>query len=197
MIAFIKGRIEEYGEEYVVIDNNGIGYYITMPSTEVEKVKNNKDIIKIFTYQHVREDNISLYGFLDNEKLNMFKMLINVSGVGPKAAIAIISSIEPQGMILAIITGDEKTLCKAQGVGKKLAQRIILELKDKFKNYDFLEQKVESNTNTNYGDELEAVGALMALGYTRQEAMGAIKNIDSSLGIEEIVKQALKSLMRG
>lgn len=195
MIAFIKGKIEEYGEEYVIIDNNGVGYYISMPLTEINKIKNNKDIVKIFTYQHVREDNIGLFGFLDNERLNMFKMLINVSGVGPKAAIAIISSIEPQSIILAIITDDEKALCKAQGVGKKLAQRIILELKDKFKNYNFLEQK--DSIGNDFGEEFEAIGALMALGYTRQEAMGAIKNIDASNSLEEVVKQALKSLMRG
>lgn len=195
MIAFIKGKIEEYGEEYVIIDNNGMGYYINMPSNEIDKLKNNKEIVKIYTYQHVREDNIGLFGFLDNEKLNMFKLLINVSGVGPKAAIAIISSMEPQSLILAIITGDEKTLCKAQGVGKKLAQRIILELRDKFKNYDFLDKNNVQDSNID--DEFEAIGALMALGYTRQEALGAIKNTDTSKGIEEVVKQALKSLMRG
>jgi holliday junction DNA helicase RuvA len=195
MITFIKGIIEECGEEYVIIDNNGIGYQISMPATEISKLKNNKEVIKIYTYQHVREDYIGLFGFLDNEKLNMFKMLINVSGVGPKAAISIISSIEPQKIVLSIITGDEKTLCTAQGVGKKLAQRIILELRDKFKNYDFLDQK--NTSDNNMGEELEAIGALLALGYTRQEAIGAIKNTDPSKGIEEVVKQALKSLMRG
>jgi Holliday junction DNA helicase RuvA len=206
MIAFIKGKIEEFGEEYVIIDNNGIGYYVTMPGSEVEKIKNNKEVVKLHTYQHVREDYIGLFGFLDKERLSMFKMLLNVSGVGPKAAISITSEVEPQSIILAIITNDEKTLCKAQGVGKKLAQRIILELKDKFKNYDFLnEGNIELANNSGNGngngnsnnDSTEALGALMALGYTRQEAVSALKNIDMSNGIEEIVKQALKSLMRG
>jgi Holliday junction DNA helicase RuvA len=130
MVAFIKGKIEELGEDYIIIDNNGMGYYISMPFPEIEKLKHNKDYVKIYTYQHIREDNISLFGFLDKEKLDTFKMLINVSGVGPKAAISIISAIEPSSIALAIITDDEKTLCSAQGVGKKLAQRIILELKD-------------------------------------------------------------------
>ena len=204
MIAFIKGKIEEYGEEYVIIDNNGIGYYVNMPGTEVEKIKNNKDVVKLYTYQHVREDYIGLFGFLDKERLSMFKMLLNVSGVGPKAAISITSGIEPQSIILAIITNDEKTLCKAQGVGKKLAQRIILELKDKFKNYDFINEGNIDLANSNgsgsgsdNNDSTEALGALMALGYTRQEAVSALKNIDMSNGIEEIVKQALRSLMRG
>lgn len=195
MIAFIKGIIEETGEEYIVIDNNGIGYHIGMSPTEIEKLKKLEGIVKIYTYQHVREDNISLFGFLDNDKLNMFKLLIGVSGVGPKAAIAMLSAVDPQSLILAIITADEKTICKAQGVGKKLAQRIILELKDKFKNYN-PEQQITVDTGF-VTEELEAVGALMALGYNRAEAMGAMKNIDTNQAIEEVVKQALKTLMRG
>jgi holliday junction DNA helicase RuvA len=203
MIAFIKGKIEEYGEEYVIIDNNGIGYFVNIPGTEIEKIKSNRDMIKLYTYQHVREDYIGLYGFLDKERLNMFKMLLNVTGVGPKVAIGLTSGIEPQSIILAIITEDEKTLCKAQGVGKKMAQRIILELKDKFKSYDFLSQnhmeRAASSNDNGYSnsDITEALGALMALGYTNQEAASALKNIDLSNSIEEIVKQALKSLMRG
>jgi holliday junction DNA helicase RuvA len=195
MIAFIKGKIEEIGEDYVIIDNNGMGYHISMPFTEIEKLKNNKDFVKIYTYQHIREDNISLFGFLDNEKLDMFKMLINVSGVGPKAAVSIISSIEPGSIALAIITSDEKTLCTAQGVGKKLAQRIILELKDKFKNYDFLSPGTAAVENVS--EEFEAISALLSLGYSRTEALSALSGIDKSKSIEEIVKLALKSLMRG
>jgi Holliday junction DNA helicase RuvA len=122
-------------------------------------------------------------------------MLINVSGVGPKAALSMLSSISPSNMILAIISSDEKTLCKAQGIGKKLAQRIILELKDKFKNYDFIISKDEDGTELN--EEFEAVGALMALGYTRQEAVSAVSKVDKNNSIEEIIKQALKLLMKG
>ena len=195
MITFIKGKIEEVGEDYVIIDNNGIGYNISMPFPEIDKLKNNKDFVKIYTYQHIREDNISLFGFLDNEKLDMFKMLINVSGVGPKAAISIISSLDPGSIALAIITSDEKTLCTAQGVGKKLAQRIILELKDKFKNYDFLSPGTVVTENVS--EEFEAISALMSLGYSRTEALAALSGIDKSKSIEEVVKLALKSLMRG
>jgi len=195
MIAFIKGKLEEAGEDYVIIDNNGIGYYIGMPLSDIEKLKKSEGIVKIYTYQHIREDNVSLFGFLDNEKLNMFKLLLGVSGVGPKAAISMISSIEPQRMILAIITADDKTLCAAQGVGKKLAQRIILELKDKFKNYNLNDQL--QNDTFSISEELEAVGALIALGYTRAEALSAMKNVDTTQSIEEVVKQALRTLMRG
>ncbi len=199
MIAYVKGMIEECGEDYVIIDNNGMGYYISMPAGEIEKVKKHEGIIKIHTYHYVREDSMGLYGFLDREALNIFKMLINVSGVGPKAALSILSAIEPSSIILSIITDDSKTLCKAQGVGKKLAQRIILELKDKFKNYDFATiNNGEAPVETSGGEAFEAIGALMALGYTRGEAASAIKSIDAEgKGIEEIVKMSLKVLMRG
>lgn len=195
MIAYVKGIVEEYGEDFIVLDNNGIGYFISMPTNEVEKVKKTSGMVKIFTYHYVREDQVGLFGFLDNEGLSMFKMLLNVSGVGPKAALSMLSAVSPSSIVLSIITGDEKTLCKAQGVGKKLAQRIILELKDKFKNYDFTGQSSEAAIETS--DEMEAVGALMALGYTRQEAASALSKVDRNISLEEIIKQALKVLMKG
>lgn len=196
MIAYIRGLVDEIGEDYVIIDNNGIGYFISMPISEIENLKKQKGIVKINTYHYVREDSIDLFGFIEKESLNMFKILLNISGVGPKAALSILSALSPQNLILAIITGDEKALCKAQGVGKKLAQRLMLELKDKFKNYDFLPNgEVEE---AQYNDSMEAVGALMSLGYTRQEAALAIKKINTEgIGIEEIVKLALKVLMKG
>ncbi|TDT47625.1 Holliday junction branch migration protein RuvA [Fonticella tunisiensis] len=195
MIAHIKGIPEEYGEDYVVIDCGGVGYSISMPLNEIEKVKKQGGRVKIYTYHYVREDQMGLYGFLDKEALSMFKMLINVSGVGPKAALSMLSSISPSNMILAIITGDDKTLSKAQGIGKKLAQRIILELKDKFKDYSFLPEDEE--TTGNIDQTGEAMGALMSLGYTRQEAASVLGKVDKTKSIEEIVKDALKLLMKG
>lgn len=196
MIAYVKGRIEEYGEDYVIIDNNGMGYLVSMPLCEIEKLKKTDGEVKINTYHYIREDNMGLYGFLDKEALNIFRMLIGVSGVGPKVGLSIMSSIEPSSIVLAIISNDEKTLCKASGVGKKLAQRIILELKDKFKDYDF---KTSNSIDIESIDEsFEAIGALMALGYTKGEAASAVKGIDSKdIGVEETVKRALKVLMRG
>ncbi len=196
MIAYIRGLIEEYGEDYIVIDNNGIGYYISMPVNEIECVKGQKGIVKINTYHYVREDSIDLFGFLEKDGLNMFKLLLNISGVGPKAALSMLSALSPQNITLAIITGDEKALCKAQGVGKKLAQRIILELKDKFKNYDF--QSKDEGESILANDSMEAISALMSLGYTRQEAALAIKKVGTEdKDIKEIVKLALKALMKG
>jgi Holliday junction DNA helicase RuvA len=195
MIAFVKGSLEESGDDYVIIDNNGIGYFISMTSAEIEKLKKTKENIKIYTYHYVREDQVGLFGFLDRETLNMFKLLISVSGIGPKAGMSILSSISPENMILAIITGDEKALCKASGVGKKLAQRIILELKDKFKNHDFIQDKGETGIDDT--GSLEAVGALIALGYSKIEAESAISRVSSNLSVEDTIKQALKQLMRG
>ncbi|MCX7885420.1 MAG: Holliday junction branch migration protein RuvA [Caloramator sp.] len=198
MIAYIKGHIEIVGDDYIIIDNNGIGYLIYMPFSDIERLKNHKENVKINTYQYVREDSVGLFGFLSTEGLNMFKMLINVSGVGPKAALSILSSVSPQNLILAIIMGDDKTLCRAQGIGKKLAQRIILELKDKFKDYDLTLQDEKGNDYSEKDEGMEALAALMALGYTRQEAFSAIKQVDDgTLSIEEIVKKSLKFLMRG
>lgn len=197
MIAHIKGILEEHGEDYVVIDVNGVGYLISMPLNEIEKVKKLKDTVKIYTYHYVREDQMGLYGFLDKEALNMFKMLINISGVGPKAAMSMLSALSPSSMILAIISGDDKTLTKAQGVGKKLAQRIILELKDKFKDYNF-GVEAEEQVGTMPVDNInEALGALMSLGYTRQEAISVLNKVDKTKGIEQIVKDSLKLLMKG
>lgn len=199
MIAYIKGKLEEAGEDYAVIDHNGMGYLIGMSMNDLEQLRKQEGIVKVFTYQHVREDNISLFGFLTAEKLNLFKLLIGVSGVGPKAAISIISSNEPANIILAILTSDDRTLCKAAGVGKKLALRIILELKDKFKNYESMTGAGFELEPEGMGQsaEQEAVGALMALGYTRGEAASALQKVDRTQSLEEVVKQALRTLMRG
>ena len=196
MIAHIKGILEEHGEDYVVLDTNGVGYLISMPLNEVEKVKKQKGMVKIFTYHYVREDQMGLFGFLDKEALNMFKLLINISGVGPKAALSMLSALSPSSMILSIISGDDKTLTKAQGVGKKLAQRIILELKDKFKDYNFNSEN-EEEVNVPVDNMGEALGALLSLGYTRQEAVSVLNKVDKTKGIEDVVKDALKLLMKG
>ncbi|KRQ87512.1 Holliday junction ATP-dependent DNA helicase RuvA [Caloramator mitchellensis] len=197
MFAYIKGELSYLMDDYVVVDNNGIGYLIFMPSTDIDKLKGKKDVI-VYTHYHVREDLIALYGFCDKESLNIFKMLINISGVGPKAALSILSVVSPQNFILAVITNDDKTLSKAQGIGKKLAQRIILELKDKFKDYDLSSEAKELDDVIIEKDGTkEAVAALVSLGYTKQEAIHAIKGLDTSMKVEDIIKIALKHLMKG
>jgi Holliday junction DNA helicase RuvA len=184
MIAFIKGTIEEVSTDSILIDCNGVGYKVFMPSNQIEKIKSIQGRIKVHTYYYVREDQVNLYGFMDKEGLNMFNMLIGVSGVGPKAALSILSAVPPSSLILSIITGDEKSLCKAQGVGKKMSQRIILELRDKLKNYNIASSLPESDEVYGENEAAEALGALMTLGYTKQEAAGALNKIDKSLSIE-------------
>ncbi|SEF92901.1 Holliday junction DNA helicase subunit RuvA [Caloramator fervidus] len=194
MFGYIKGVITCVFDDYAIIENNGIGYIVFMPLRDLNLLKEKNNVL-VYTYFHVREDNISLYGFLDRESLNIFKMLISVSGVGPKAALSLLSNITPQEFILAVVSKDDKTLSKAQGVGKKLAQRIILELKDKFKDYDF-ETETEARVEIDEDIKKEAIAALMSLGYTKQEAIDAVKNVKAN-NVEDYIKCALKFLMKG
>lgn len=197
MIAFIKGTVEETSDDCAILDCGGVGYRIFMPSGELSKVKKAEGVVKVHTYYHVREDQISLFGFCDREGVNMFRMLIGISGVGPKAALAILSCAPVPTLVISILTGDINTLCKAQGVGKKLAQRIVLELKDKFKNQDIQDLTASEVEDVPRGDAEEALGALMSLGYTRQEAGKALSKVDKKLTVEDMIKEALKLLMKG
>lgn len=198
MIAFVKGFIDEIGEDYIIVDNNDMGYMVLMPSREIERLKSNKEKVKIYTHHYVREDQMGLFGFLDKENLKMFKMLINVSGVGPKGALSILSALSASEIALSVITGDEKTLCTAPGVGKKTAQRMILELKDKLKNYQLVKSNEYEEINLIPNDSFEAVSALMALGYTKQESEGAVSKVyKQNMSVETAVKEALKVLMKG
>ena len=133
MYAYIKGKIVEKSNNYVIVENNGIGYRIFMTITAIDKISDDVQEVRIYTYYQVREDNISLYGFLQKEELRMFELLLSVSGVGAKSAIAMLSSITPSDFAMAVIQNDTKKLTKIQGVGAKTAARIVLELKDKLK----------------------------------------------------------------
>ena len=198
MIAYVKGKLDTKTNTFVVIDVQGIGYRVFMPVKAIETLGEIGEEVKIFTHYHVREDNISLYGFSTNEELRMFELLISVSGVGAKSAIAMLSEISPSSFALAVITDDISKLVKIPGVGKKTAARIILELKDKLKTEDSIEKTeevdiaIEKDNNAS-----EAIAALQVLGYTRKEVEKVIEKIDTkNLGLEEIIKQALKYLAR-
>ena len=180
-------------DNYIVVDNSGIGYKIFTSASTMEALREGK--VTIYTYLYVREDTQDLFGFATNEELSMFLHLISVSGVGPKAALAILSVTTPERFALAVITNDTKTITKAQGVGPKLAQRVILELKDKLKNEDMLPADVAESPD--FADNRgEAVSALMVLGYSQKDAASAVGKVDPALETEEIVKAALKNLMR-
>ncbi|KNY28258.1 Holliday junction branch migration protein RuvA [Pseudobacteroides cellulosolvens] len=201
MIAYIKGTLEIKSNDYMIVDVNGIGYRINTSITSIEKAGAIGDGVKVYTHLYVREDIMSLYGFITREELNLFEMLISVSGVGPKAALAVISSVPVTKFGLAVITDDVKALTKAPGIGNKMAQRIILELKDKIKKEQLVETAVgdtglEGGRSDN-GRAGEAISALIVLGYTPLEASKAVNSVYSEeMDLESIVKNALKSLMR-
>jgi len=201
LFAYIKGRLEYKNNDFLIVESNGVGYRIFTSLSTVSSIGEVGQEVKVYTYLYVREDIISLYGFLTQEELNVFELLISVSGVGPKAAIAVLSAISPSRFSLAVITDDVNTLTKAQGVGKKIAQRIILELRDKI-------NKEQLTLNTGIEDESkaldtdgskisEAVSALMVLGYSPAEANKAVSAVyKEDMDIETIVKNALKGLAR-
>lgn len=194
MFYFVKGKVEIIDANLVVIDAGGVGYAINTSTTSASSVKRGDQAI-FYTYLHVREDIFELYGFASQSELNCFKQLISVSGVGPKAALAILSAITPERLSLSIVTGDEKALCAAQGVGKKLAQRVILELKDKITAVQTEGEPITSE-DLSGGDNMEdALSALMALGYQRAAASKALSGFKGKgLKTEELIREALKKL---
>lgn len=199
MISYIKGRLEIKAKDYIVVDVSGIGYKIFMSETAISELEKGKEV-KVFTYMRVREDDISLYGFLNNEELVTFELLISVGGVGAKSAITILSNITPSKFALAVITNDVNTLKKLPGIGAKTAARIILELKDKMKT----EQSIEGSKNEKIKEAIvldnkanDALEALCVLGYTKKDVENVIAKIDTSkLTVEEIIRQGLKYLGR-
>ena len=194
MFAYIKGTLEIKGNDYVVVDVMGVGYKIFMPSTTINKLGEIGDTVKVHTHYHVREDEISLYGFATIEELRMFELLISVSGVGAKSANTILANITPSNFALAVITNNVKELTKLPGIGAKSAQRIILELKDKLKT----EEAIASVDNeiqeviAKEGNAHEAISALQVLGYPVKDATRAVTSFDSTdMEVEEIIKEAL------
>ena len=197
MIAYLKGIIDTKRQDYVVIDVHGVGYKIFMPEGAIQNLEVDSEV-KIYTFMRVREDDVSLYGFLNVEELAMFELLISVGGIGAKSAVGILSNIAPSKFALAVITDDVTTLKKLPGIGAKTAQRIILELKDKIKTQEATEQENEIKQKTEVSDSAkDAIEALQVLGYTRREVEEAISKIgESNLTTEEIIKQGLKYLGR-
>ena len=198
MFAYIKGSLEQKSNNFVIIDVSGIGYKIFMPSNSIEKLGNIGDIVKVHTYYYVREDNISLYGFSTNEELRMFELLISVSGIGAKSAIATLSEVSPSSFAISTITNDVSKLTKIPGIGKKTAERLILELKDKLKSETAIEKYEDVKTVViEDGKVDEAISALQVLGYTRKEIEKVLEKIDiKNLELEDIIKEGLKYLAR-
>ena len=198
MFAYIKGSLEMKSSGYIVIDINGLGYKIFMSQNNIDSIGELHDIIKVFTYVKVREDDISLFGFNSLEELHMFELLISVGGIGAKSAIAMLSEISPSSFALAVISDDISQLVKIPGIGKKTAARIVLELKDQLKTEEAITKTEEVKLSiTNEEETSEAIAALQVLGYTKREIEKALENVDTkNLQLEEIIKQGLKNLAR-
>lgn len=197
MFYYLNGTVAHVEPYLAVIDCGGVGYACRTTGTTISQLKVGK-VGKLYTYLNVGEDVFDLYGFATQGELGSFKQLIGVSGVGPKAALAILSSCTPQNLAMAIITGDEKTLTVAPGIGKKIAQRIILELKDKVtKEQNDVGLPLGGAVAAEKSKTVEAAQALAVLGYSQQDISDALRGIDvENLPLEEIVRQSLKRMVK-
>lgn len=208
MFYYIHGTLALLDPTFAVVEAGGVGYKLTISQTTHDAMPPHLTVsepprVKLLTYMAVREDGVELFGFATQEELSAFKMLILVSGVGPKAAMSILSLLSPEKFALAVCTDDKKTISKASGIGPKTAARIILELKDKLTKDTSLQGvdvKATSGTASMSGGAhstlSDAIDALMVLGYSRPEAMDALRDIDTGLPLEDMIRVALKKLMK-
>ena len=201
MIAKLKGIVDQIGEDWVILDVQGVGYLLSCSSRTLSRLSMG-EAAALAVETVVREDAITLFGFADQSELRSFKLLIGVSGVGPRAALSILSAVTPQQLALAVVTEDEKALTAANGIGKKIAQRVILELKDKLAREEALggtsvKGGAPAMAAVPHSKKNEAQAALAVLGYGSAEIAAALKDIDmEALTLEDIIRQALKRMMK-
>lgn len=199
MIAYVKGQLSEVTEEMVVVEKNGLGYEISVPFSVMEELPVIGSEVKIYTYMYVREDAMKLYGFLTKEDLKIFKLLLTVNGIGPKAALGILSAITPNDLRFAVLSEDTKLISKAPGVGMKTAKKLILELKDKLELAEAFEERLADTETMQMAGETdnirsEAAAALTALGYSSTDALKAVRQVEltENMTVEELLKKSLK-----
>ena len=197
MFSYIEGKVVYKDSDMLVVENNGIGYNIYTSAMTLDDIGALESKVKIYTYMSVKEDAINLYGFIRKEELNLFKMLLAVSGVGPKVARSILSTLTPSKFSFAIVTKDERALAMAPGVGKKAAQRIILELQDKIKKEELSikDETIDRVSSNGDGENIrEAVNALIVLGYNYNKASDIVSRVyKEGMKVEDLVKIALKA----
>lgn len=203
MYAYIKGELVNRTDDYVVVENGGIGYLINCPFAISSKLGHLNESTVVYVYQSVREDDISLYGFSSPEEKDMFLLLITVSGIGPKVAQSICSQMEPDRLALAVLGGDVKALTTVKGLGKKGAERIVLELKDKLKSVsitapdDIAANVSPAAANVATGVAEDAIEALLVLGYKQADAAAAVSaSYEDGISVQELIRKSLKSLAR-
>ena len=202
MIAFLKGKIEELEETKAIVDVNGVGYGVFITGRDASVLSGNRETIKLHTYLQVREDAMQLYGFLKKDDLHVFRLLLGVNGIGPRAALGILSALSANDIRFAVLAGDAKAISRAPGLGAKSAQKIILELKDKFdlqETFDSSLAETENDTAVTVGDRQiqdEAVQALVALGYPAGESLKAVRSVQQTedMTTEDLLKAALRNM---
>ena len=199
MIAYLKGTVAAIYEQQIVLEVNDIGYNIIMPQSSLDSIGGVGEIRKVYTHLNVREDAMQLYGFLTKDDLDLYRLLIQVSGIGPKGALSLLSVMSADDLRFAIVSGDAKTISKAPGIGGKTAQRVIIDLKDKISLRDALEAKFADTGDTAVAGasgsaQGEAIEALVALGYSQASALKAVRAVAAEAGedVELILKLALK-----
>ncbi len=200
MFYSITGKIVYIDTQSVAIETGGVAFRCSTTLTTLKRIGEKGSTATLYTYLNVREDALDLFGFADEQELECFKLLIGVSGVGPKAALAILSELTPDKLALCLATGDSKAITRAQGVGPKLAQRVVLELKDKLAKgleLSAVTPEIEAaGIAAAKGCAAEAVSALTMLGYSQSEAAAAVAKLDAALSVEDMIRQALKTLAR-
>lgn len=200
MIAYVKGKLTEIYEDSIVLEQGGIGYDIQIPASFFDELPPCGSEMKVHTYFYVKEDIVSLYGFQTRDDLNIFRLLLTVSGIGPRGALSILSAVPPDQLRFAILSDDSKTIAKAPGIGVKTAKRLIIELKDKMNLTEALELSREHAEHTEEAltenIRTEAVEALTALGYSGAEALRAVKQVEltEDMTVEELLKASLKKI---
>lgn len=199
MYSYIKGTIEEVYEDLIVVENGGIGYNIHVPLRVLDELPGRGGQVKIYTYLHVREDAFTLFGFLSRDEIGMFRLLLNVSGIGPRGALSVLSVLSANEIRFAVASDDVKTISSAPGVGKKTAQRLIMELKDKVSIEDAVGTLQENPELVSHGGNAvkkEAAEALTALGYSGAEAAKVLAGIEitEESDVESVLKQTLKNM---
>ena len=201
MISYIRGELIAIEEEKVIVEVNGVGFGIFMPAQSMNYLPPIGEEVKLHTYMNVREDAMQLFGFLTRDDLNVFKLVIGVSGIGPKGGLSILSQLSPDELRFAVMSHDVKAISASPGIGKKTAEKLIIELKDKLSIEDALEHsaKPQGRDATHMSNQVqaEAVQALVALGYGNSEALKAVKKVEISedTTVEDVLKQALKFIM--
>jgi len=198
MIAYIKGTVEQLSDQHAILENQGIGYIINASPTTLSRLPRKGSEAQLYTYMQVREDDISLYGFLSQEEISLFRLLISISGIGSKVATAILGIMSPDQIITAIASQDSVAFSKVPGVGKKTAQRITLELQDKIKTLHHsagVDSIIEFDAGSS-SEKQDAIDALLALGYGRSESVRAVLAVAlEDMSAEQIIRLALKKLI--